>query len=160
MSRNASILLLLAVALMGAPLVALAKDKPRPRDGEYNVSVAGYFKGQGTGTVAGDKIKLQISVTAENGAKGDLIAPGLTIEANHFSGAGTALGQPVTFEGRVDAPDQDLEKSIRGVRLVGIVKTADGRYSKIIGFIPALAKAPDKIDDEDHDRDRGRGRGR
>jgi hypothetical protein len=160
MSRRVSILVLLAAALLGAPLVALAKDNPRPRDGEYNVSVAGYFKGQGAGTVAGDKIKLQMTVTAENGAKGDLIAPGLAIVANHFSGSGTALGQAVTFEGRLDAPDQDLEKSIRGVRLVGTVKTADGRYSRLVGFIPALAKTPDKIDDEDRDRDRGRSRGR
>jgi len=143
MSRNASILLLLAVALMGAPLVALAKDKPRPRDGEYNVSVAGYFKGQGTGTVAGDKIKLQISVTAENGAKGDLIAPGLTIDVNHFSGAGTALGQPVTFEGRVDAPDQDLENPLGCYDLSRFDgATFEDRYSEMIKQVMSVFEPP------------------
>ncbi len=92
--------------------------------------------------MAGDKISVQISVTAENGAKGDLTAPALTIKAGHFSGVGTFMNRPALFEGRVDAPDNDLEKGIKGVRLVSMVR-ADGRYSRLIGFIPALAKAPD-----------------
>src|SRR3954469_6664361 len=124
MSRKRSILVFLIVALVSAQ--AMAKGKPRPRDGEYNVSAAGYFKGQETAQLAGNKIKLQMTVIGEDGRKGDLISPGLTIDGNHFTGTGTALGASVKFEGRADAPDSEDEKSIRGVRMVGLVKTADG----------------------------------
>jgi hypothetical protein len=152
MSRNLSILVLMVVALVAG--TATAKDKPRPRDGEYNVSAAGYFKGQGTAQLSGNKIKLQMTVVAADGKKGDLTSPGLTIDGNHFTGTGTALGLPVKFEGRVDAPDSEDEKSIRGVRMVGLVKTADGKYSRLVGFIPSMARTPDKIDDDDRERGR------
>lgn len=140
MIRNFAILALLLASVI--PLSAGERGKPRPREGGYTVSIAGYLRGNGNGTVAGDKISVQINVATENGVKGELIAPALTIKGGHFSGAGTFLGRPVLFEGRVDAPDNDLEKGIKGVRLVCTVR-ADGKYSRLIGFIPALAKAPD-----------------
>jgi hypothetical protein len=151
MKRLAAILLLLATTI-ALSAGAHSKNKPRPRDGDYNVSIAGYFKGEGSGTVSGDRINLQLSVVAETGAKGTLVVPAIPLTGNHFSGAGSFLGQPVTFNGRVDAPDDLLEKGIKGVRLVALVKTTNGRYSRLVGYIPALAAANNPQDD------RGRGK--
>jgi len=141
MLRNLAIFAVLCL-VTALPLAAHERSKPRPREGGYTVSIAGYLRGEGTGTVTGDKISVQISVTTSDGTKGNLSAPALTIKAGHFSGTGTFNGQPALFEGRVDAPDNDLEKAIKGVRLVSTVR-ANGKYSRLVGFIPALAQAPD-----------------
>src|SRR5258708_1907108 len=74
------------------------KNKPRPRDGDYNVSIGGYFKGEGTGTINGDQIKFQLSVMSDTSSKGVLEAPNLTITGNHFAGPGNFQGQKVTFD--------------------------------------------------------------
>jgi len=141
----------LCLAVLAPPAGANPKNKPRPRDGDYNVSIGGYLKGEGTGTIAGDQIKFQLSVMSETGSKGTLDAPNLTIIGNHFAGPGTFQSQKVTFDGRVDAPDNDLEHGIKGVRVVATVKTADGKFSRMVGYIPALAAGKDPAED-----DRGR----
>jgi hypothetical protein len=141
----------LCLAVLAPPAGANPKNKPRPRDGDYNVSIGGYLKGEGTGTIAGDQVKFQLSVMSDTGSKGTLDAPSLTIIGTHFSGPGTFLSQKVTFDGRVDAPDNDLEHGIKGVRVVATVKTADGKFSRLVGYIPALAAAKDPTED-----DRGR----
>ncbi|MDB5324386.1 MAG: hypothetical protein JWN40_6017 [Phycisphaerales bacterium] len=154
MKRNLAILALLLLALM-LPADANPKGKPRQREGNYNVSIGGYLKGDGMATIAGDQLAIQINVMSEDGAKGPLSAPNLTIVGTHFSGSGTFQSQKVSFEGRVDAPDNDVERGIKGVRLSAVVKTADARYSRLVGYIPALAKVvdpPPPNDDDDRSR--------
>jgi hypothetical protein len=157
MKRNLAILSLLLLALV-LPADAHPKGKPRQRDGNYNVSVGGYLKGEGTATITGDQLAIQISVTSDDGLKGPLNAPNLTIVGTHFSGSGTFQSQKVSFEGRVDAPDDTVEHGIKGVRLSAVVKTADARYSRLVGFIPALAKAPDPPTSTTEEEDRGKNR--
>jgi hypothetical protein len=151
---------ILAVFLLAAMLPADARPrgKPRQRDGNYNVSIGGYLKGDGTATINGDHLAIQISVTSEDGLKGLLNAPNLTIIGTHFSGSGTFQSQKVSFDGRVDAPDDEVERGIKGVRLSAVVKTADARYSRLVGYIPALAKAVDPPPPPDDSEDRGRNR--
>jgi hypothetical protein len=137
-----AILVLLGIALT-VSVDARSRGKPRSRDGNYNVSIAGYFKGDGSGTVAGNTISLTLNVVTADGAKGALVAPSIKLDGAHFTGSGMFRGKRVTLTGRVDAPDSDFEKAIKGVRLVAQVKTSDGRYAHLVGFIPALAAAPD-----------------
>ena len=151
MKRFCAILVLLGVALT-ISADGKSRNKPRSRDGDYNISIAGYFKGEGSGTVAGNQIKLQLNVVTADGSKGTLVAPSIRLTGTHFTGAAMFKGQSLTLTGRVDAPDNDLEKSIKGVRLVSLVKTGDGCYSRLVGYIPALAAAPD----DDRNRSRGK----
>jgi hypothetical protein len=155
MYRKALILLLLATC--ATTVIARARSKPREKEGDYNFTVAGYVRGSGTATVGGERIKLQANVTTEDGANGELNASNLTLKNNHFSGSGNLMGEQATFEGRLDVPDNDYEKAIRGVRLSCLVKTPGGRYAKLIGYIPSQAQAKDRIDEEE-DRDRGKGK--
>lgn len=150
MNRIVAILMVVALAGLASPVTAWAKNKPRPSQGGYAITVAGFGKGEGMATVAGDKIKLQANITAAaGGGKGQLTADNLTLTKNHFSGSGSVLGKPAKFKGRLDVPDSEDELAIRGVRMVCTVVTADGQYLRVIGFIPEQAKAKDKIDDDD-----------
>jgi hypothetical protein len=163
MLRRHPILSFATVVLIVLGVIVWAKDQPRPSTGDYNLSVAGFAKGTGTATVAGTSLSLQATIVSEKGEKGQLSASGLTIDKNHFKGTGTVLGQSATFKGRLDVPDSVDETAIKGVRLVCTVATADGRYLRLAGFIPAQAQAPDPVDDdpehEHHDRSRGAGLG-
>ena len=159
MKRNLAILFLFLLAMV-LHVDAKPRGNPRDRDGSYNVSIGGYLKGDGNATVSGDQLQIQISVTSEDGQKGTLTAPGLTIVGTHFSGSGTFQSQKIVFDGRVDAPDNDVEHGIKGVRLTAVAKTLDGRYSRLVGYIPAFAKAPDppSVPPEEDDRNRGKGK--
>jgi hypothetical protein len=154
MARKAAILILLALACV-TPVDGKNKTQgaPRNKNGQYNFTVAGFARGQGTAAVLGGTITLAANVTDPAGGKGQLVTAGpLRIKENHFVGKGTILGRSATIEGRLDVPSDDHERAIRGVRLVCMVKTPDGTYSKLVGFIPSQAKAFDKIDLEDQDR--------
>jgi hypothetical protein len=137
-----AILVLSAIALT-VSVDARSRGKPRSRDGTYTISIAGYFKGQGSGMIAGNRITVELNVTTADGAKGTLVAPSMKLNGTHFTGKGTFKGTTLTLTGRVDAPDNDFEKAIKGVRLVSLVRTSDGRYAHLVGYIPALATAPD-----------------
>jgi hypothetical protein len=150
MNRIAAILILFGLT-MAMPADGHSRGKPRSRDGDYTLSIAGYFKGQGWGIIAGTKLNLQLNVVTADGAKGTLVAPNMTLTGNRFNGSGNFQGTSVTFSGRVDAPDVDLERSIKGVRLVSLVKTSNGRYAHVVGYIQALAAG-----DGPQDRSRGK----
>jgi hypothetical protein len=155
MYRKAIILLLLAVC--ATTVIARNRSKPRQKEGNYNFTVAGYVHGNGSATVSGERIKLDANVTTDDGATGELNASSLTLKSNHFSGNGNLMGEQATFEGRVDVPDNDYEKAIRGVRLSCTVRTAGGRYAKLIGYIPSQAQAKDSIDEQE-EQERGKGK--
>ena len=158
MNRKLVIFALVLMPLLMLPVGASNKGKPRPRDGNYNVSIGGYLKGDGTASLAGDQLQIVINVVAEDGSKGTLNAPNLTINGTHFFGSGTFQSQKVIFDGRVDAPDNDVEHGIKGVRLVSLVKTVDDKYSRLVGYIPSYAKAPDPPAPPSDEEDRGRNR--
>jgi hypothetical protein len=144
------VILLLAAACTTA-VVAKGRSKPRERSGSYNFTVAGFVRGTGTATVAGDKLKIEADVALDaGGATGELNASNLTIINNHFRGPANVMGELATIEGRIDVPDSDIEKAIRGVRLSAMVRTdTTGRYAKLIGYMPSQASVKDRIDEED-----------
>ena len=164
MARYAYILLFLIVALTVAPTsTAKSRNKPRPSGGTYTLTVAGYVLGQGSADVSpGSSVHLQLTIKPESGGKGDTIDVTLPLGSNNrFIGDGTVLDRPAQFEGRLDVPDDDKERLLRGVRLVCRFHTTDAqpvRYASVVGYIPALADARDRIDNGDDD-DKGHGRG-
>jgi hypothetical protein len=148
--------LLILVSLVTFSMVAVAdsvpRGKPRQREGDYNLTVGGDYVGQGTSVVGGDRVKLTANVKGPAGSS--ILNANCTINGTHFSGTGNVNGNAAVFKGRLDAPDDDQERAIKGVRLVcTFTVTGDGvekTYGRIVGYIPAQAAA------EDDDRDRGR----
>lgn len=162
MNRILGILALLTLVWVTIPVIAERDWRsagPRPKDGTYTLTIAGFIRSDGGvsgSTVSGNQVNLQAAVAAsDSGQTGTLSASGLKIKGHYFSGTGTVLGQNATFNGRLDFPDNDKELAIRGVRLVCNVKTDDGNYARLVGYVPALAAAKDRIDIE-NDRDRSR----
>jgi hypothetical protein len=164
MARYAYILLSLIVALTVAPTsTAKSRNKPRPSGGTYTLSVAGYVLGQGSADVTpGSSVHLQLTVKPEGGGGGMAVDVVMQMTTpNRFAGDSTVLGRPAHFECRLDVPDDDKEQLIRGVRLVCRFHTTDAqpvRYASVIGYIPALADAKDRVDSGDDD-DSGKGKG-
>src|SRR3954453_5710770 len=107
MNRILSILAAITLIWVTIPVIA---DDPgastdsglRPKDGDYNITIAGYIHSNGNGsgsTVTGDKVHLQASVVSNaTGETGELSA-NLTLVDTHFKGSGTVLGQSATFNG-------------------------------------------------------------
>jgi hypothetical protein len=138
----------LLLALLSLHPTAQGKAKPRAKEGDYNISVAGFVTGSGVAVVSAGKVKLQANVVnSDSGAGGELNAANLTLNGAHFTGSGNILGEQFTFRGRLDYPDPDEERAIKGVRLVGTFHSLDyTKYGRVVGFIPALATAaePDR----------------
>jgi hypothetical protein len=161
MARYAYIPVFLIFALTVAPIsTAKSRSKPRPSGGTYTLTVAGYVAGQGSADVSpGSSVHLTLTVAPESGGRGgpvDVTMPMTT--PNRFAGDSTVLGRPAHFEGRLDVPDDEKERLLRGVRLVCHFHTTDAqpvRYASVIGWIPALAEAKDRIDNGDDDGGKG-----
>jgi hypothetical protein len=161
MARRTSILILLALMVTLSPAsTAKTRKKPRPAGGTYTLEVAGYLRGDGSAVVTpGQGVQLSLFVAREAG--GGASPVNVTLKYlqgagnSHVAGDQTIFGKPAHFEGRVDVPDDEKELAIRGVRLVCRIRSADGKYASVIGWVKALAEAEDDIDRQD----RGRGRG-
>ena len=161
MARYAYILVFLILALTVAPTsTAKSRNKPRPSGGTYTLTVAGYVAGQGSADVSpGSSVHLNLTVAPEAGGKGGAVDVTMqTTAPNRFAGDSTVLGRPAHFECRLDVPDDDKERLLRGVRLVCRFHTTDAqpvRYASVIGYIQALAEAKDRIDSGDDDGGKG-----
>ncbi len=183
MTRLFTILLLSTLAMQAFSASPPPRGSPRPRTGNYSLAIGGIVHGNGTGSISGTQLTLTADVTGDAGS-GKLDAT-LTLTANHFEGTGTVLGQPATFKGRIDQPDDAQERTIRGVRITATFKTADGNYGRLIGNLPTPPqsrpdtrptpggrgdgdrrgdrpgyKPGDRPDNPDDDRDRSRSRAR
>jgi hypothetical protein len=119
-----------------------AAGKPRATAGTYTLAVAGGFKGQGTANVTGNTVTINATVTDLKGVTGALTFSVTLKKQNHFNVTGTVIGQTATFTGRLDVPDDQKERAIKGVRITCTLKTADGRYGKIIGWVPNDKRFP------------------
>jgi hypothetical protein len=161
MARHILILALLGAAITLAPVSnARSRYKPRKSDGTYTLNVAGYYTGQGNAQVTtGAGVHLTLSMTPESGGKSGSVDVTLPLTGNRFSGESTLFGKPVHFDGRLDVPDDDRERTLRGVRLVCRLKTTDpkdSKYASVIGYVPELSTARDAID-EGADNNKGKG---
>ena len=152
MARKPLILILLAAAIMLAPASdAKSRNKPRRSDGTYNLTVAGYYTGTGKATVTSGSVHLQLTLSPEAGGKSAVVDLTMGVIGNRFSGDTSAFEKAIHFDGRLDAPDDDKERTIRGVRLVCRMRIVTPEnptynYASAVGFIPALAGARDGID--------------
>lgn len=141
MTRLLSILLgvlIAASAITPTPVTG----RPRNTGGSYSVVVAGHFKGPGTASISGTSLTVTANVTGQKGVTGQLTfsAP---IRADHrFSVTGSVINQSAVFTGRIDAPDDQKERGIKGVRISATFKTNDGRFGRIIGWVPNDTRFP------------------
>jgi len=166
MARKLFILTLLVAAITVAPTSdAKSRNKPRRSDGSYNLKVAGFYNGWGNATVAPGSVHLTLTLSPEAGGKSNGLDVTMTLANNRFIGNTSAFGKAIHLEGRIDVPDDDKERTLRGVRLVcrmRIVTTGSPiyNYASVIGYIPALAGERDGIDEgDDTNRNKGNGNG-
>ena len=145
MKRLFSMLVVLLVAAVASRPTDLSA-KPRDPNGDYNVVVGGMFKGRGVARIGANNISIDGDITDTNGINGEYNVKTSIMTENRFAGIGTVMGQRARFTGRVDTPDDKREKAIKGTRITATFKTDDGRYGRIIGFIPNDKRLP--IEDE------------
>lgn len=107
MRRRRFITPLLALIILGwLGGDALAK-KPDPTNyiGHYTIYVRGFWTGTGDAIVTGSLVAITATVSDDAGHTGKLIALGLPIVDNHFSGTGVVFGIPMNIDGRLDTQD-------------------------------------------------------
>jgi hypothetical protein len=102
-------LVLWVIALVALTQVAGAKNpwkNPTNYAGQFAILVRGYWHGQGVATVTATTVQITATVFDDNGNSGTLATDSLPLTQNHFSGAGTVLGLPLTINGRAEPQDQ------------------------------------------------------
>jgi len=168
MARKLFILTLLVAAITVAPTSdAKSRNKPRRSDGSYNLKVAGFYNGWGNATVAPGSVHLTLTLSPEAGGKSNGLDVTMTLANNRFIGNTSAFGKAIHLEGRLDVPDDEKERALRGVRLVCRMRIVTPEnpiynYASVIGFVPALATARDGIDNggdtnqDPEDKNRGK----
>src|SRR4051812_28337435 len=97
-------LLAFTLSIAAASGVAWAAGKqPKKTDGDYNVTIAGYYQGKGNGSVATQKVMIHAKVSAGPGDKNlNLNASNLPLDGDHFKGTGNVNGTKVSINGRLD----------------------------------------------------------
>ena len=136
-----------AMLVMALAIAAVAPswgDPPAaPSAATYDLKIAGYVKGKGTGEYSGSTLSLSATVEDENGNKGDFTATSLTIDAkSHFEGTGTVFGKTMKISGRLDDPKPG-DTQLKARRVVGTFKTSDSHYGRIAGFVSGSVKPKD-----------------
>lgn len=166
MAHRKFILAILGAVLAIAPVSDAknkAKSKPRKSDGSYTLTVAGFYSGTGKAVVAGGSVRMTLAVEPEaRGGKGATIDLTMPITGNRFTGDSSLAGYAAHFDGRLDAPDDNKERTLRGVRLVCRMRvttltSAGMAYSSVVGFVPELATARDAIDEGEDNNGNGNG---
>lgn len=97
------------IALGVLTQIAGAKNpwkNPTNYSGQFAVLVRGYWHGQGVATVTATTVQITATVSDDDGNTGTLTTDALALTQNHFSGAGTVLGFPLTINGRAEPQDQ------------------------------------------------------
>jgi hypothetical protein len=151
MKRTLSILLVILVATL-ASRPGSAGARQRDGNGRYTLIIAGMFRGAGAATISGNSIRFEGNVTDWDGVNGELNCTAKLEKDNHLRGeSGNVSGKKAVFLGRLDTPDDLKERAINGVRVTCTFKTEDGRYGKIMGWIPNDKRPP-------RDNERGTGR--
>src|SRR4051812_16663756 len=162
MVRKLFILTLLLAAISVAPNSdAKSRSKPRRSDGTYSLNVAGFYTGTGKAQVTSGSVHLTLSLSPEAGGRSNSVDVTMALTANRFTGETTAFGKAIHLEGRLDVPDDDKERALRGVRLVCRLRIVTPEnptynYASVIGFVPDVPR--DAIDNGD-DTNKGKGNG-
>lgn len=112
------------------------QGRSRPANSEngvYKITIAGTFRGVGSATVTEDSVSFDVDVITKDGS-GKFTASSLTTDGPYFSGTGTAIGQIVSIQGRLDAG--------KASRLTATYTGANGESGRIVGTLPPSSAAP------------------
>lgn len=128
----------LCIALLGlgalAPALLYAAGKqPKKTDGQYRVTVAGAYRGNGTVEVKNKKVNINAKMRAEGEAEADFVCPNLALDGDHFEGSGTFKGLNFIVRGRLDGYDGD--KTFRGARVLCTYTDGAGHSGRIVGVL-------------------------
>jgi hypothetical protein len=114
------------------------RRSPRSSDGNYQITVTGYYFGQGSGAITDSMVSLSVPLKADDGSTTTLQAPSLTINGTYFSGTGTVGTATAMIQGRLDAA--------RASRLTATFKTSDHHFGRIAGTLPSDPNTDDNWD--------------
>jgi hypothetical protein len=106
-----------------------AAETPSSMTGSYAVITRGHLSGSGHAAVGAKSVTITIQVTDADGNSGTLVAPNLKMANNRFRGTGTAMGQPITISGRIDASGGAL----RAPRITCTYSIGQGKTGRIVG---------------------------
>jgi hypothetical protein len=125
------------LAALGFALCAAAAQTSCPpggrrqsgaQNGEYLVSVYGYYSGSGKADIDATEVSIRVVVTGKDGTTQRLEIRDLQTEGPYFAGNGTIGSKPVRITGRLDAA--------RSSRVTATFSDSDGHYGRIVGTLP------------------------
>ena len=125
---------LLAGSLLAPGTLRASGKQPKKTNGQYAVTVAGYYTGTGTADIKNKKIMIKATVRVDDsGPPVDLVAPDLELDGDHFAGAANAQGAKLQLKGRLDGYAGD--KDFRGARLLCTYTDEAGHAGRIAGVL-------------------------
>jgi hypothetical protein len=115
--------------------------------GSFDVLIAGDYKGTGTAVLGASAVSISATIKDDAGNVGSLSGNGQMSDDAHFSGTGTiniaGASGSFTFDGRADAPDQSVQKTLSGSskperiiigpRMSATFQTDQNHYARIVG---------------------------
>lgn len=127
------------------------KKQPKGTDGDYVVTVSGYYTGRGTANVKNNKVELTAVVTDESGNSVLLEAKNLKLDGPHFSGVGRVdKAKVLQIRGRLDGYNPD--QTFLAARIICDYTDDAGKRGRIAGVLtPAAAPSPSKPGGDDDD---------
>lgn len=126
---------LVAVLLCGVGGVSSltgAGLQPKKTDGQYAITVGGYFQGSGTATVSSTRVRFRARVRNEAGRSSNF-ATFLRLDGDHFEGTANVAGTTFTFRGRLDG--YAAERNFRGARILCNYTDGNGNVGKVAGVL-------------------------
>ena len=136
LTRFRNIFRLTMLVLLGlvitCPPDSAAQTKPSPNIdrvlGAYKLSFAGYYTGEGNGTVTPKTVMIRGRVTNDDGSTGNFFAT-CKRDGNHFSGTGSGPGVSVKVTGRLDPANKRPSAS----RLTCTYVASSGQAGRVAG---------------------------
>jgi hypothetical protein len=112
-----------------------ASAVPGPRQGGvYNITVSGYYSGNGTATASRATVSIEADLEDDTGKVHKLRASGLTRDPERhylFRGKGALDNMEVAIDGRMDAPDRRKSEVLKNGRIMFTFKVlANGHHGR------------------------------
>jgi hypothetical protein len=116
-----------------APVLVYARGKqPKKTDGQYRVTVAGFYQGSGTADVNNKRVTIRAEVRSDEGPGGTLVCPSPPLDGGDFTGTGDVGGTTLQVRGRLDG--YSGAPPFRGARLL-CTYTDAGHVGRIAGVL-------------------------
>ena len=134
MTRFRNIFRLTMLVLLGlvvtCPPDSAAQTRPSADKvfGSYKLTFAGYYTGEGSGTVTPKTVMIRGKVTNDDGTSGNFFAT-CKRDGYHFSGTGSGPGVSVNVVGRIDPSN----KRLTAARLTCTYVASSGQAGRVAG---------------------------